>query len=134
MNGTGVGTTGRVAPYLHQQEALPDNHVTVLRSDKVDPLYLAVFLNSVLGQLQIERQIKGSSGQIEIYPDDIAKIVFWDTPKEIQRAVRDAVQTAFGTERRAADLLDATKRAVEIAIEDGEPAALAYLNQVWEAV
>ena len=107
---------------------MPDNHVTVLRTSRVDPIYLAVFLNSLLGQLQIERHIKGSSGQIELYPNDIAKIVFWDAPDQVQTDVRDAVLSAFREERRARDLLDAAKRAVEIAIENGEPAALTFLD------
>lgn len=134
VNGTGDGTVGRAAPYLYDQRALPDNHVTVLRSDKVDPVYLSVFLNSPLGQWQIERQIKGSSGQIEIYPADISKIVFWDAPVEIQRSVRDAVMQAFDEERRASDLLDMARRAVEIAIEEGEPAALVYLDSAEKAI
>jgi type I restriction enzyme S subunit len=130
INGTGVGTIGRAAPYLHVQAGLPDNHVTVLRTSRVDPIYLAVFLNSLLGQLQIERHIKGSSGQIELYPSDIAKIVFWDAPDHVQANVRDAVLSAFEQERRAKDLLEAAKRTVEIALEDGKPAALAFLNAV----
>ncbi|WP_417281120.1 restriction endonuclease subunit S [Celeribacter sp.] len=133
VNGTGVGTIGRAAAFLHEQSALPDNHVTVLRTSRVDPIYLAVFLNSLLGQLQIERHIKGSSGQIELYPNDIAKIVFWDAPDQVQTDVRDAVLSAFREERRAQDLLDAAKRAVEIAIEDGEPAALDFLDSLEEA-
>lgn len=45
MNGTGVGTIGRTAPYLHDSEALPDNHVTVLRpkDGSIDPVYLSIF-------------------------------------------------------------------------------------------
>lgn len=35
LNGTGVGTIGRAAPYLHQTRALPDSHVTVLRTIEV---------------------------------------------------------------------------------------------------
>ncbi|WFS64710.1 hypothetical protein CFBP4996_09130 [Agrobacterium leguminum] len=128
VNGTGVGTIGRAAAYLHEQKALPDNHVTVLRSSRVDPIYLAVFLNSILGQLQIERHIKGSSGQIELYPSDIAKIVFWDAPDRVQTDVRDAVMSAFNQGRRARDLLEAAKRSVEIAIEDTETAAIAFLD------
>lgn len=127
VNGTGVGTIGRAAPYLHEQRALPDNHVTVLRSTTVDPVYLSVFLNSLLGQWQIERQIKGSSGQIELYPDDIKKILFWDAPTKIQRSVRDAVMGAFAEERQANHMLNAAQRTVEIAIEDGEATAAAYL-------
>ncbi|WP_206436991.1 hypothetical protein [Paracoccus haematequi] len=130
VNGTGVGTIGRTAAFLHEQKALPDNHVTVLRTSRVDPIYLAVFLNSLLGQLQIERHIKGSSGQIELYPNDIAKIVFWDAPDHVQASVRHAVLSAFKQERCAHDLLEAAKHAVEIAIEDGEATALGFLDAV----
>jgi type I restriction enzyme S subunit len=129
LNGTGVGTIGRAAPYLHQRRALPDNHVTVLRTDAMDPVYLSVFLNSPLGQWQIERHIKGSSGQIELYPVDIGRIMIWDAPDAVQQSVRAAILSAFNEERRAIDLWAAAKRAVEIAIEDGEPAAMAYLDQ-----
>jgi type I restriction enzyme S subunit len=133
LNGTGVGTIGRAAPYLHVQRALPDNHVTVLRTKQVDPVYLAVFLNSLVGRWQIERHIKGSSGQIELYPNDIARIVIWDAPDEVQQSARDAVLSAFQRERRSNKLLDAAQRAVEIAIEDGEPAAVAFLAQAEQA-
>jgi type I restriction enzyme, S subunit len=133
LNGTGVGTIGRAAPYLHQAQALPDNHVTVLRTNAVDPIYLSVFLNSRLGQWQIERHIKGSSGQIELYPTDIARIVIWNAPDNVQASVRSAILSAFHLERQANELLEATKRAVEIAIEEGEAAALAFLDQ-WEEV
>lgn len=133
VNGTGVGTIGRAAAYLHSERALPDNHVTVLRTANLDPVYLAVFLNSPLGQWQIERHIKGSSGQIELYPNDIAKVVVWQAPDDIQSAVRQAVMDAFAQERRAKELLDAAKRAVEIAIEDSEAVAMAYLIQAGEA-
>ncbi len=132
LNGTGVGTIGRAAPYLRKQPALPDNHVTVLRAAGLDPIYLSVFLNSLPGQLQIERLIKGSSGQIELYPDDIAKIIVWDAPRKTQDKVRDQVLAAFALEHKAQSLLDAAKRAVEIAIEEGEKAALRYLEDVGE--
>jgi type I restriction enzyme S subunit len=133
VNGTGVGTIGRAAAYLHPDRALPDNHVTVLRAEHLDPVYLALFLNSPLGQWQIERYIKGSSGQIELYPNDIAKVVVWQAPKEVQSAMRQAVMDAFAQERRAKELLVAAKRAFEIAIEDSEAAAIGYLTQVEQA-
>ncbi|RYE70707.1 MAG: restriction endonuclease subunit S, partial [Oxalobacteraceae bacterium] len=130
VNGTGVGTIGRAAAYLHDEPALPDNHVTVLRAARIDPVFLSAFLNSPLGQWQIERHIKGSSGQIELYPQDIARIVVWDAPAEVQCLVRDTVLSAFAAQHRAKALLDAAKRAVEIAIEDSEVAAMAYLATV----
>ena len=127
LNGTGVGTIGRAAPYVFEHDALPDNHVTVIRPDQIDPIYLSVFLNSTLGQLQIEQLIKGSSGQIELYPDDIAKITVWDAPSDVQTSVRDSLLSAKALEIRSRALLNAAKRAVEIAIEESEEAALAYL-------
>jgi type I restriction enzyme M protein len=74
MNGTGVGTIGRCAPYLHDHTAIPDNHVTVLRTKKMDSVFLAIQLDSLVGQMQVKKFQKGSSGQIELYPDDIKKL------------------------------------------------------------
>ena len=71
INGTGVGTIGRSAPYLHNENALPDNHVTILRTKNLNPIFLSVYLNSIAGKYQVDKYFKGSSGQIELYPKDI---------------------------------------------------------------
>lgn len=134
INGTGVGTIGRAAAYLHHERALPDNHVTVLRTDEIDPVFLSAFLNSPLGQWQIERHIKGSSGQIELYPADIARIKVWDAPDSIQQRTRKSILSAFDAERRSKALLEAAKRAIEIAIEENESAAVAWLEITMEAI
>jgi len=60
--------------------------------------------------------------------------MIWDAPDAVQQSIRAAILSAFDEERRANDLLEAAKRAVEIAIEDGEPAAMAYLDQTEGAV
>jgi type I restriction enzyme M protein len=134
VNGTGVGTIGRAAPYLGEEEALPDNHVTIVRPDGLDPLFLSVFLNTPLGQMQIERMISGSSGQIELYPNDIRKIVVWCAPASVQEEVADHVRSSFAIEAHSNMLLSNARRAVEIAIEQGEAAALAYIVEHREVV
>jgi len=129
LNGTGVGTIGRAAPYLHNFKAIPDNHVTILRPRKgIDSVYLAVFLNSVAGRLQVEQRLRGSSGQIELYPNDIAEFTVWDAPSVVQGEIRKQIEDSFQQKQRATELLNTAKRAVEIAIEDSEAAALAYCN------
>lgn len=129
MNGTGVGTIGRVAPYLHADPAIPDNHVTILRPKSgLDAVYLSVFLNSMAGQWQVEERLRGSSGQIELYPTDIAQFTIWIAPSSVQKEIRRSVEKSFEQKQRATQLLDASKRAVEIAIEDSESAALKYLE------
>jgi len=128
INGTGVGTIGRTAAYLHESPALPDNHVTILRpNSQLDPVYLAIFLNSLAGQLQVDQRLRGSSGQIELYPTDIAEFQVWVAPRALQLEIRGLVEKSFAHRQRATHLLDAAKRAVEIAIEDSEAAALAHL-------
>jgi len=128
INGTGVGTIGRAAAYLHENPALPDNHVTILRpSDILDPVYLSVYLNSVAGQLQVEQRLRGSSGQIELYPADIAEFRIWLAPQVVQKSIRQQVEQSFERRQQAIRLLDVAKRTVEIAIEDSEAIALKYL-------
>jgi type I restriction enzyme M protein len=129
MNGTGVGTIGRVAPYLHADSAIPDNHVTILRPKQgLDAVYLSVFLNSMAGQWQVEERLRGSSGQIELYPTDIAEFSVWIAPASVQREIRRSVEKSYEQKQRATQLLEAAKRAIEIAIEDSESTALRYLE------
>lgn len=129
MNGTGVGTIGRVAPYLHAERAIPDNHVTILRPKPgLDAVYLSVFLNSMAGQWQVEERLRGSSGQIELYPTDIAQFTVWIAPPSVQNEIRRSVEKSYEQKQRATQLLNAAKRAVEIAIEDSEAAAFEYLG------
>lgn len=131
INGTGVGTIGRTAAYLHDTPALPDNHVTILRphAGAIDPVYLAVYLNAIAGQWQVEKYLRGSSGQIELYPVDIAQFKICLAPDAIQQKIRELVISAFSARRQAHALLEAAKRAVEIAIEGSEAAALDYLAE-----
>jgi restriction endonuclease S subunit len=133
INGTGVGTIGRAAAYLHDSPALPDNHVTILRLREVagiDPVFLAVQLNSLIGQMQVDQYFKGSSGQIELYPSDIEAFSIWKAPTEIQEMIHQNVDAAHATRREARALLERAKRAVEVAIEKDEAAALALLDTV----
>ena len=127
MNGAGVGTIGRAAPYLYSDKALPDNHVTVLRTDVMSPICLALYLNSIAGQYQVDQHFKGSSGQIELYPTDIAN--FWcpELDQSIQQQIDKLAQQSFTLKAKSERLLEAAKRAVEIAIEQDEVAGMAYL-------
>lgn len=130
INGTGVGTIGRSAPYLYDTNAIPDNHVTILRpKSDLDPVYLSVFLNSVAGQLQVEKWYRGSSGQIELYPADLKRFKIWIAPSEIQMRIRKAIHDGFMAKQQSTQLLDVVKKAVELAVERGEKVAKEYLKE-----
>lgn len=128
VNGTGIGTIGRCAPYLHFSKAIPDNHVTILRVHDIDPVYLAVYLSSPLGQLQVDKHFHGSSGQIELYPEDIDKFYVWDAPKEVQSKIRKLIETSNSLRDHSEILLKAAKHAISLALEKGEAESVKYLS------
>lgn len=96
INSTGDGTIGRVAVFNSTVPAVGDGHISIVRmKDPLDAWYTAAFLLSDLGQRQLYRYINGSSGQVEIYPQDIARI--WIKPpksKEHKRSVAEGMKTA----------------------------------------
>ncbi|HCP80518.1 MAG TPA: type I restriction endonuclease subunit M [Octadecabacter sp.] len=80
ISSTGTGTLGKVGVYDTDLPAIADGHVTIIRADqeKIDPFYLADYLRVGGGALQIERLYTGSTGLIELTPDDVKRI-FIDT-------------------------------------------------------
>ena len=129
INGTGVGTIGRSAVYQRDEPALPDNHVTILRTKNIDPLFLSVQLNSIIGKLQVEKYFKGSSGQIELYPADIDEFIVWKAPTATQQEISAAIEESESLRLKFETILQLAQKAVEIAIEQGEDQAIAYINQ-----
>ena len=84
INSTGDGSIGRVAVYNYDFPAVVDGHITIVRyKDKKLAWYIAAFLLTEIGQNQIYRYINGSSGQVEIYPQDISRI--WVKPANPQK-------------------------------------------------
>lgn len=128
LNGTGVGTIGRCAAYLLTEPALPDNHVTILRTKTMNPVFLSVMLNSIIGQMQVDKFFKGSSGQIELYPADINQFVVWNAPEDIQSKIANFVLNAYNLEAQSNQLLDIAKKAVEMAVEENEEKALQFIK------
>jgi restriction endonuclease S subunit len=118
LNGTGRGTIGRAAPYLREELSVADNHVTILRSTKLDPAYLALYLNSPAGQMQVEMHQRGSSGQLELYPFDIRKFLVWDAPLGFQQEIRRLHDMAATAERDSQILLQTAKTRVEQLVKE----------------
>ncbi|MGL6344272.1 MAG: restriction endonuclease subunit S, partial [Waterburya sp.] len=120
INGTGVGTIGRSAPYLYEQKAL---------SDVLDSVYLSVYLNSMARQLQVEKYLQGSSGIIRVYPKDISRFWIWEAPDPIQQKIKNKVEESHQKREQSKQLLEIAKTGVEKAIEENEAKALDWMNQ-----
>ena len=100
----------------------------VVNSQRFNSETLLVLLKSIVGQMQLK---KGCSGTIltainkEEFRKVILPIVSDETQAEIQRKVKEASELR----RQSRELLERAKRAVEIAIEDGESVAVAWLEE-----
>ena len=101
----------------------------VIQSDVLNSKVLLVLLKSIIGQLQLK---KGCSGTIltAINKEKFSKIAVPKIREEKQSEIEQKVIESFSLRRRAKDLLEHAKRAVEIAIEQDEQAAIDWLASV----
>ena len=119
---------GRAQAYLKHNYALASNHVNILRVKGVNPIYLALVLNSPIGRMQTEKLCTGSA-QAEIYPNDIEKFIVPILDETIQENIAAKVLECFTMKADSKRLLNVAKEAVEIAISDSEEKAIAYINR-----
>lgn len=95
VTSTGVGTLGRVFCNISGGVYFADGHITILKAKPgTDVCFLAAVLQSHIGQVQFERWQRGSSGQIEIYPEDICNVLVPKLPTDSQRQVSAMWRTA----------------------------------------
>lgn len=95
INSTGDGTLGRVAVFDQDFPAVVDGHITIVRFKEPDMAwYVAAYLLSDEGQNQIYRYINGSSGQVEVYPQDIARLWIPPKPKPIMKTIANKLRAA----------------------------------------
>jgi len=74
---TGDGTLGKCCVYDYDRPAIADGHVTIIRinNGEINPYYLADYLRNGFGARQINRLYTGSTGLIELTPDQVNNIV-----------------------------------------------------------
>ena len=103
----------------------------VVQSDVLNSKVFLVLLKSIVGQLQLK---KGCSGTIltAINKAEFSEIVVPKIKAEKQVEIEQKVLESFNLRTRAKDLLEHAKRAVEIAIEQDEQAAIDWLESVSE--
>ncbi|MBJ6119500.1 N-6 DNA methylase [Pontibacter sp. BT310] len=108
---TGDGTLGKCAVYDLEHPAVADGHVTIIRPDlsKIDPYYLADYLRNGFGAIQVSRLFTGSTGLIELTPEQVNRIVVdlksdIKEQQEISKALR-SIELNYLAKLNEADLL-----------------------------
>jgi type I restriction enzyme M protein len=91
---TGTGTLGKAAVYDLDDPAIADGHITIIRVDqeRVSPTYLADYLRAGFGREQIERLYTGSTGLIELAPQQVDEILVELPSKSQQLAYSTALR------------------------------------------
>jgi type I restriction enzyme M protein len=96
LSSTGDGTLGKCAVYRGEAPAIFDGHVTLIRVDQneIYPEYLCDYLRAGFGAEQISRLYTGSTGLIELPPEQVDSILVplpdFSVQKELSGKLRDA--------------------------------------------
>ena len=106
--------------YLLDEPIMPGSFITLIRanSKKIDPVYLGIVLNSLVGRLQAEKH-KSATAQPYIYPKDISKFVIPLIALKTQRRIAALIKKSFALREESGQLLNEAKEAVEREIEKG---------------
>ncbi len=113
LNSTGYITIGRCQALLDNVAAVVDGHVSIIETKTgLDPVYLSLFLNTLPGQLQTERNWTGSSGQIELRAEAISNYTVWCPNETLQLDIRKMVVDAHRARIEAKRLLEEAKQRV----------------------
>ena len=120
------GTIGNACVVPAGVTALVNQRIMRLTTKNYNQLVLMLIINSIVGSSQLERI--GTGGvQTNVSSGDISQIVIPVLSTDTQQKIADLVQQSFALKAQSTHLLDVAKRAVEMAIEQDEAAAMAWI-------
>jgi restriction endonuclease S subunit len=109
---------GRTNVYLGDKPALASNHVNILRlHSDIDAAYMALVLQSVIGQFQTQKHARGSA-QAELYPADIDRFQVPLLDEKKQADIGKLVRNSLKKQNESKFLLEKAKSRVEQLIQE----------------
>ena len=109
--------------------------MTLVRAhkDKINPYCLLTLFNSPVGYQLTNRFMRGMVQQY-IYPRDLIRIPIPLLPQAKQHQIQQKVIESFNLRQQSKQLLECAKRAVELAIEQDEQAAINWLQDQMHSI
>lgn len=124
--------TPGIAYYCNEQpkKMIPSGGVLRLKkkTDKINNEYLTLVLNSVLIKEQVKRDV-GGSVILHWRPDQVKETLIPILPENKQTEIQKEVIEAFSLRKKSKHLLECSKMAVEMAIEQDEKKAIEWLKK-----
>lgn len=130
VSSIGFGSIGKIQVFDKPGVYGTVSEVTVIRQHELNPYFVTAFLRSPFGQMQIDRYITGATGQLHLYKRDVRKFFLPVIPITQQKLFETLSREAKNARANADALFSKAARAIEIAIEDSEAAALKYLKEI----
>ena len=131
---TRKGSFGNAAPVRKGQEhAIISSEIMLIRRRLececlILPEFLALFFNSLVGELQAEKWAHRVAF-FSISQDDLNRFLVPMLPIPKQNTIRRLLEDSELARRKASILLEHGKRSVEIAIEESESAAMKFIKE-----
>ena len=124
-----AGTVGRCGISYYENEANINQAVAILRFDDdiIRRLYLILFFNSDIGKLYITKYSRQGL-QTNLNLDELGNLEIPIIEYSIQTKIETKIKTSFKLKSESKELLALAKKAVEVAIEEGEKVALEMLR------
>lgn len=121
--------TPGIAYYLEHpiQGIISSGILRLAITDSIPPHYLELVLNSLFVQMQIEQDAGGSIIK-HWKPSKVSKTIIPRLSDDKEKEIAGLVQQSHAAWREAKALLEKAKRAVEIAIEEGEEQAIEFIG------
>ncbi len=102
-------------------------HLTIKDND-VLPEYLTLVLNSLIVQMQSQRDAGGSIIK-HWKPSEIQEVLIPIIDKDIQEKIEEKIKESFILKEKSKELLEIAKKVVEIAIEEDEEKAREFIDK-----
>lgn len=99
-----------------------------LKNKNINEDYLTLVLNSLIVKEQINRDV-GGSVILHWRPEQVRETLIPILPEDKQSQIQQKVIESFNLRKQSKYLLECAKRAVEIAIEQNEDAAIKWLQE-----
>lgn len=99
-----------------------------IKDNRLIPEYLTLVLNSLVVQMQSQRDAGGSIIK-HWKPSEIAEILIPIIDKQIQEKIELKTTESYRLKKESENLLETAKKAVEIAIEENEDVAIEFIEE-----
>jgi len=124
--------TPGIAHYVNEEpkKMIPSGGILRLKKidERINEEYLTTVLNSLIVQEQIKRDV-GGSVILHWRPDQVKRTLIPILADSIQEKIKQKITESFNLRKQSKHLLECAKKAVEMAIEEDEDAAMGWLNK-----